>query len=382
MVLLYNVYLINSSANPHINLQRGFLKYFDKVDVAKYSLSSLSYAYNWKRAIINVEFSKEYEHRKEEFESYVRQLFKDTDLVFSFKRNICQEDWIETYNEINDEVILYLGNHDHIFIDSSTEHLNELVEHFKKNIEKNPSIIVSHWLENIRLCKSGYIELNEYSPRKLNNNYEINKDYASYNSSCIDSLLIINKNLYKAWFLEDQWNKDMLVPRTDGIGRHSILTIKNYFGKSLPIQFMICPMKELFRHFDGYMHQNITNNICPSLIIPDGFFENDIKVRYGYDDRKYGWININPKIENYYAYDNIGTDDKITLEDIPLFWKNKISEIDICPNIDEEELIRYRLQSILKMVYFDERYNPYIDQEVENFILNKYLENYKQYSLY
>jgi hypothetical protein len=44
-------------------------------------------------------------------------------------------------------------------------------------------------------------------------------------------------------------------------------------------------------------------------------------------------------------------------------------------------MIQYRLGSILNMVYSDERYNPYIDKEIEYKVLNQYLKNYKNYTL-
>jgi hypothetical protein len=129
------------------------------------------------------------------------------------------------------------------------------------------------------------------------------------------------------------------------------------------------------------MHQNISNNVCPSLDIPSGFFESNIKIRYGYDDRKEGWVNINPKGESYYAYDSSGVDYMLTLEDIPLVWKNKITTIDINPDISEEENIQYRLLKVLNMIYSDERYNPYIDAEVQERVLQQYLIAYKNYQL-
>ena len=56
------------------------------------------------------------------------------------------------------------------------------------------------------------------------------------------------------------------------------LSVKNILIKSPIIkQILISPYKEIFRHFDGYYHQYITNNQCPALDIPPGFFENDIK---------------------------------------------------------------------------------------------------------
>jgi hypothetical protein len=154
----------------------------------------------------------------------------------------------------------------------------------------------------------------------------------------------------------------------------------------IPKQKVIIPYKEIARHFDGYFHQGITNNQVPSLDIPEGFFNNNIKIRYGYDDRKEGWVNINPKSEYYYAFDKSGTDYKFTLEELPLFWKHRISEIDINPNIDEEELIQYRLKNILEMIYtnahiYPSKYHSYIDDAVKDKILNEYLRYYPQYQI-
>jgi hypothetical protein len=59
---------------------------------------------------------------------------------------------------------------------------------------------------------------------------------------------------------------------------------------------------------------------------------------------------------------------------LPLIWKDKISIIDSNTNIDEEEMLQYRLKSIFDIVstspYFE------IDEEVINKIFNKYLENF------
>ena len=44
-------------------------------------------------------------------------------------------------------------------------------------------------------------------------------------------------------------------------------------------------------------------------------------------------------------------------------------------------MIQYKLQSILQMVYSDERYNPYIDDEIQQKVLNTYLLTHKQYKI-
>ena len=381
MVLLFNVFLTPSPANSNLNLERGNLPSYSKVDITKYSLASLAVAYKWKRVILNIELGEEYLQEAAELERYVTDLFKGVDIQYSNKRNITQQDWINTYSHINDETILYLGNHDHIFLDSSTNTLEEIVQVVENSKLEYPTVAISHWPENIRWGKSGYIELTEAFPRQLNANYRVAPYGIEYTSVCIDSLLIINKALYREWFLEGEWREGTILPRTEGIGTYTLLNIKNSIGSKLPLQNIITPYKELFRHFDGYMHQNISNNICPSLDIPLGFFESNIKIRYGYDDRKEGWVNINPKGENYYAYDKNGVDYMFTLEDIPLVWKGKITTTDINSDVVEEENIQHRLLKILNMIYSDERYNPYVDLEVQERVLQHYLAVYKNYQL-
>ena len=381
MVLLFNVFLTPSPANSNLNLERGNLASYSKVDVTKYSLASLAVAYKWKRVILNIELGEEYIEEADELERYATDIFAGIDIQYSHRRNVTQQDWINTYPQINDETILYLGNHDHIFLDSSRSTLEEVVQTVENSRLKYPTVAISHWPENIRWGKSGYIQLNETFPRQLNTDYRVTPYGIEYTSTCIDSLIILNKTLYKEWFLEGEWREGTVLPRTEGIGTYTLLNIKNSIGSELPLQTVITPYKELFRHFDGYMHQNISNNICPSLDIPPGFFESNIKIRYGYNDRKEGWVNINPKRENYYAYDKNGVDYMFTLEDIPLVWRDKIITTDISPDVLEEEYIQHRLLKILNMIYSDERYNPYIDSEVQERVLQHYLAVYKNYQL-
>jgi hypothetical protein len=380
MVLLFNVYLTDSKANQFVIYNRGNLPNSNKLDITKYSLASLAKAYDWDKVIINVELDPTCysEEDKINLKEFVNKEFKGFDVLYSNKRNELQSEWQKTYNEINSNLIFYLGNHDHIFMDSDNSYLKKLVNIANKT--EYSTITTSHYPENIRWAKCGYIELDENAPRKFNANYEVNDDYVSYEGICIDSLNIITKSLYYNWFFTGKWD-NVKLPRTDGIGGASLLTIRKALNIPLPQQKILIPYKEQLRHFDGYMHQKIGNNICPSISIPEGFFEGKIKIRYGYDDYKEGWVNINPLNEKYYAEDKQGADYKFTLEDIPLFWKDKIEKIDTNQNINEELNIQYSLYSVLNMIYSDARYNPYIDEEVKDKVLNTYLQTHQKYSL-
>jgi len=360
MILFVNTFITNDKPNFKLSYQRGNLHTDDKLDILKYSLYSFSKAYKWSKVILYIQLDEYYKPRENELKQYCEEIFGK--IIYQNKRNEYQNDWKESYELLDDNLIWFYCNHDHIFFDSNTSYLKELIDEMKN--EELCSLQFSHWPENIRTAKAGSV-----SPPRNPKTYQIHNNYISVVSDNFDSIQVITKELYRRWWFEGEFNHIKL-PRPDffGIGLAEI--------KPIPYHKVIIPLKEICRHYDGYQHIQpaITNNQCPSITIPLGFFENDIKIRYGYDDYKEGWTNINPKNNNYYAYDVSGADYKFTLNDLPLIWKDKISVIDLNPNIDEEEMIQYRLKSIFDMVstspYFE------IDEEVINKIFDKYLENF------
>jgi len=399
MILLFNVFITDKSSTRGqweslgVSYDRGNLSKPNKLEILKYSLASYAVAYPWKRVIINVQLDEGYnsEENKNNLKNFIFNEFKTTDLIFSDKRNLIQQDWVDTYNLLNDDIIFYQCNHDHIFIDNSDEYLTELIK-LRDLYKENLTISTSHFPEAIRVSKPGYIDHNEFASTNPNLTYELKNNHIFYEGKILDSLIIITKEIYHNWFLEDDWStiqvpKELFssgqieLTRTEGTGVIGIGGVKDILGSSFIKQKIVTPYKELFRHFDGYWHQKISNNQCPAIDIPLGFFEQDIKIRYGYDDYKEGWVNINPKNSNYYAYDKTGTDYKITLEDLPLVWKNRISIIDSNPDINEEEMIQYHLKSILEMIYTHPKYDQYLEDKLKDNILSKYLENYPQYKL-
>jgi hypothetical protein len=399
MILLFNVFITDKSSTRGqweslgVSYDRGNLSRPNKLEILKYSLASYAVAYPWKRVIINVQLDEEYnsEENKNNLKNFIFNEFKNTDIIFSDKRNLIQQDWVDTYNLLNDDIIFYQCNHDHIFIDNSDEYLIELAK-LRNLYKENLTISTSHFPEVIRVSKPGYIDHNEFVSTNPNSTYELKNNHIFYEGKILDSLIIITKEIYHNWFLEGDWNAiqvpkelfpsgQMELTRTEGTGIIGIGGIKDILKSPFIKQSVVTPYKELFRHFDGYWHQKISNNQCPAIDIPPGFFEQDIKIRYGYDDYKEGWVNINPKNPNYYAYDKTGTDYKITLEDLPLVWKNRISIIDPNPDINEEEMIQYCLKSILEMIYTHPKYDQYLEDKLKDNILSKYLENYPQYKL-
>jgi len=354
MILFCNTFITEAKPFGKGNVVRDNLKSFNNLDIFKYSLSSLAIAYNWSKVILKISLDDCYKHRQDELEQFIRDNFSQFNLVLTWQRSEYQNDWKQDYELLDDNLIWYYCNHDHIFFDSSKDYLAELVNKIKD--EELCSLQFSHFPENIRTAKS-------------NPKYTIHNNHISFESINFDSIQIITKELYRRWWFEGEFNHIKLGrPDFFGIGLAEI--------KPMPMHKVIVPLKELCRHFDGYQHVQpiIDNNQCPAIDIPIGFFENDIKIRYGYDDYIEGWTNINPKNNNYYAYNTSGTDYKFTLNDLPLVWKDKISVIDSNVKIDDEEMIAYRIKSIFDMVstspYFE------IDEEVINKIFNKYLENF------
>jgi hypothetical protein len=368
MILFINTFITETPVNPNWGYQkhnaRQNLKLFSNFDIFKYSLASLAVAYDWSKVILKISLDNIYKNRQSELEKFIKTEFNRFNLILKWQRNEYQNDWREDYKLLDNNLIWYYCNHDHIFFDSSKEYLNLLANNIKN--EELCSVGFSHWPECIRTVKQGF------NPQPLSNfhpTYKINNNYVSVDSNNFDSIQIITKNLYYQWWFEGEFS-NIKLPRPDyfGIGLAEI--------KPVPIHKTISPLKELCRHFDGYQHIQpiIDNNQCPAIDIPVGFFENNIKIRYGYNDYKEGWTNINPKKDYYYAYNKSGTDYKFTLEDLPLVWKGRISEIDSNPNIDEEEMIQYRLKAVLEMVYTSEYYS--IDKEIEEKILNEYLKQF------
>jgi len=399
MVLLFNVFITDASATGGqwerlgVGYDRGNLNTPNKLNILKYSLASYAVAYPWKRVILNLQLDGIYntEENRIELKQFVEEEFKNFDLHFSDIRNKHQEDYFKTYELINDDIIFYQCNHDHIFIDNSTDYLEELIK-LREIYGPNLTISTSHWPEAIRTAKCGYIDHSEETPSVFSEKYQLHDNYIFREGKVLDSLIIITKEIYQNWFLEGNWDNvkfppglftsgKVELPRTEGVGIIGIGGIKDIIQSPFINQQIVIPYKELFRHFDGYYHQKISNNQCPAIDIPPGFFGNNIKIRYGYDDYKEGWVNINPKNPNYYAHNKSGTDYKFTLNSLPLVWKNKITVVDSNPNIDEEEMLQYYLKAVLEMIYTNPKYNPYIDKEVEDKIMKTYLKDYPEYSI-
>ena len=330
MIFLNNVYITNEG-NPFGSqggsvYDRGNLPNQDKLDIYMYSLASMAKAYPWKKAIIYYKLHEEYHDREQELIDFIKKEFDGTDLILRGTRNEYVSDWINTYELLDDELIWFYCNHDHVYLDN-TDYLANYVSMFRKNYSNTlSSIYFSHWPEMLCHVSSGTIE-------KVDD-----MDIFKHPSSDrICSIQIITKKLYKHWWLDD-WGshntKNIFLPRSDHA--QSI----NTFKKLKQFQIFV-PAKEICRHFDGYGHTfpRMTNEHCPALSIPEGFFEKNIKICFEPKldkniDKGYTYLDCRAK--HYYAHDFSGTDYKWTKSQIPNFWLDRITKYQgTCPSFND-----------------------------------------------
>ena len=295
-----------------------------KTEIAKYTLASYS-IYNWSHVFVRYELDDQDEY--ESFDAYILDLFPNA--IILHERSDSQADYkksIQILEELNDDWIFYSANNDHPMIAADIFELDKLVEKAESYKSKYNfiSIIYSHFSEVSNLA-------NKKSP--INWLFGADVEVIEDDDLCTtivrhdgdnSSIQIVNMNLMRYWF-DSQNLGDARIIRSENIREHFITHE----------QLMLIPKNEICAHFDGYPHTHysvieIKQYQVPPLFIPNGFFEGDIKISYGYSDYREGWVNINPKAKEYVFEDlHAGTDLKISMDAIPLFWRGRISKIDI-----------------------------------------------------
>ena len=362
MKLIFNVKITNQRFCIHD--RAGWLPPYDRSNIFKYCLHSLSVLKKYfTKEFFYVEVSPELSHESEGIYSTIKQLFPNAYISCVRNNTIAdwRREWPRIFEDDSDELILFGGNDDHIFTDYNTDVLESGLNHMRNEKDPYSFLYYSHWFEQCR-----------WSHYK-NGTLTDDKDYVKFKWSNFDSIQIFKKDRLKHYFydFEDDrpifWRPDCFF-EYEPYASHRLLSTA------------YVPTRPLFNHFDGYSHivRNVPsevkqdlNNIAPPLVIPDGFFEKDIKIRIGYNDRKVGWTNLNASAENLFTANPYGADYRWLLDDIPLFWKSHISEIDIAEGYDEQYMRQKRDEYFIKStsipmvifenVYFTENNPPPID---------------------
>ena len=314
-----------------------------RLDVAKYTLASYA-AIDWSDVIIKYELQNK--TFNDSFEHFILELFPSARI--SRQRSDNQNQYRETMRLVDglaDEWIFYAGNNDHPFICSETEIFEKLIKkanQFKIHNNNFVSIYYSHFTEVINGCYKGHILHDSFSPETSIIEDDQDCIVAFFPNGNLTSVQIIHKELMRHWFCTHDFGNARII-RSESTLRYA----------KPPAQIIVVPKKEICRHYDGYFHTKLLGDLVyispeqvPSLFIPDGFFEKKIKIAYGYDEYRIGWVNINPIKQKYSFDDNKnGTDLMCLLSDIPICWKDRIAEIDINPKIDEKQMQKFRNKS-------------------------------------
>jgi len=308
-----------------------------KIDITLYTLASYA-LYPWSSVLIKYEL--EDEARYDYFESEIRKIFPNAVLVRG--RSDSQEKYqesIKMLEKMSDEWIFYCGNNDHPFV---FEGLGILGKCFEKAKEmKKRYRFVSVWYSHI-LEGAGILSKDNHFRKILNVNNICDSEVlyedeylivTKRDRSFTQSTQIVHMDLFRHWFSSTDLSGKK-VRRADDL----VDLVKT------EAQILILPKKRICEHFDGYGNLNSrvgfeVDTVVPPLFLPPGFFEKDVKIAYGYEDYREGWVNVNPLKGKYAFQDSAnGTDMKIRLEDLPMFWKERISKIDINPDADRQKL--------------------------------------------
>ncbi len=323
MILFVNVFMTN---NGLYGYARHNLPRVDRGDILLYSLASYASIDRWTKCIFYLQLDNDFLHKQGEFEQKIHEMFGKKKCSIYWHRNVYTRDWRKAAEEVldqPDELIWLTCNHDHPFIDYDQSMIDEVIDHMTNEKEKLVNCYWSHWPEIIRVAAL------ESEEKKGN--------YLTLHWNVHDAIHIVNKNVFYTYFFDYDFG-DRSLTRLD--------VIHDYTDPKLVLKTYI-PTRELCRHFDGYSHVNIPANVAPPLTIPPGFFEKDMKVLCYANERREGWVNINPLASEYFAHSPFGTDDKIMLEDLPLFWRDRITQTEIGKKVDRDRICQARNEAYL-----------------------------------
>jgi hypothetical protein len=314
----------------------------DRYDITMYTLASYA-ELTWDEVVIVYEFGKDMLKKKDEFEKFVKNLWPRAHIFYGRSDNQKKFQKIQKkLNCLKGDWIFYAGNNDHPFVAPDKKILESCLKKAKLLSKKNRyvSICYSHFWETYHMCNKGssYRNYMPLRPKIL----EENEDYfvCMFNEIWGHSMQIFNKRFMNYMLFSENLEGETF-RKIEWITFHDKMKRKRFN------QITVIPKQILCDHFDGYSFTEstlfpISANLFPPLFIPGGFFKNNIKIRYGYNDYKEGWTNVNPLIDKYRFQDKNGTDLRILIDEIPLFWKKRISRIDINPNLNKKLLERKR----------------------------------------
>ena len=337
MILYIDTFISETALSPNKTLQNLLSKVQNssytyrrqsKVDILKYSIASYA-CINWEKIVIRVD--GEDSKKLSSLTPYIEEIFPQAKL--EFERSDTGLKFAKTLSKIDSSNknpwIFFSPNNDHPFIGDNPEFFKELINDAEKaenNYNLPVSIVYSHYTESINSIKN-----NSFLYGCHGDFCEILDESDFSYTVKFRHLSLFSLQIYRSSFL----SKLMILADKSRVVRTECLgPFVDYKQSSI----QIVPKTELCRHYDGYLHtysflkDYIKASICPPLFIPDGFFEKDIKIKYGYDKYFEGYLNINPNKKNYIFENSNGTDVAINKNNLPFFWLYHIKSIDSNPS--------------------------------------------------
>ena len=335
MIVLFNVKITDvKMTHPYAGTvydRAAWSPVSNRFDIFKYCLAS--------RAVMAPVVDKfvfyidlaEFIHRQAELEEFMLSIFPPDKIEIHWHRIDRTQKWRALCNNqfTNDnELIWYEGNDDHIFIDSNLDMIRASINTLNADPDPMAVMYYSHWPEQMRMSLLHQGELTA------------DGDFIKFLWDTVDSLLLMKASRFKRCWFETDCGEDNMY-RSDSLGWQ--------YGLKIP-GTVYSPTRELIRHYDGYSHVGeLLGTIAPPLYVPMGFFENKMKVRVGYPERKEGWTNLYSGAERLYSIDPNGHEARWINEDIPLFWRSHIADLDVNPTQDIELLKKARNAAFLAM---------------------------------
>jgi hypothetical protein len=324
MILFINIFLTNHRLYGY---ERYNLPGFDRYDIFRYTLASYAAINRWSKCIFYIQLDQDFIPKQQDLEQYIHSIFGKENCSIYWHRNVYTVDWRKAYEEVAslpDELIWSTCNDDHVFMDYDLSMIDEAIKYMTEDREKLTTCYWSHYPEIIRVAAL------ECQEKKGN--------FITFHWNVHDAIQILNKEVFRSYWFDYDFG-DKSIARLD--------VIHDYTDPKMVVK-CYAPTRELCRHFDGYSHVGNLSSSAPPLTIPPGFFENDIKILYCSNERREGWVNVNPLASDYFAVNKFGTDYKwIVPDDIPLFWRDKISTIEVDRKIPKDRLIQARNDAII-----------------------------------
>jgi hypothetical protein len=297
-------------------------KFQSKFDITRYSLISYQ-DIPWTTATIRIECQNK---NHESIYQELRGIFPSAKVVEH--RSDTAKKYYQALLDLDlddNSWVFFSPNNDHPFI-GNIENLAEVLKDADEAVKKTGADLVSipysHFTESMNFFKPTHHEWGAYGDVFPTLLYETAHSYViRLNRLLIDALHIYRYADLK-WIFGNSKNTGRVIRPED----------TEFYLTDIKSHVMVVPKFEFCRHYDGYMH--IADKV-PPLFIPDGFFDSNIRIRYGYEEAKLGYVSINPRATSFSYQSPQGADLKIILEDIPAFWRDRISEIDINPEFPQ-----------------------------------------------